>query len=316
MEKLIVTNFLNIKHIELELGKINILIGPQAQGKSVVAKLVYFFQSFWDDYSNFFETQQFLKDFEKVLIARFKNIFPPSYWTEQNFEINYHYKQIHVLVFKQHPKKLSIKIKHNYLDLLLKKNKSTYNPHHQENFSNLIYDFFNNLDLKAWQKVFYIPTNRSLFSFIKNDKYEDNSFLNLDYMSKTFINLYNRDLFKIQYLARHSLVEDYNIQIDQAVLKILQGFYFIEKDQDWICLKNRQKIKLIDASSGQQELLPIIIILLTFAFDRNSCFFLIENLENNLFPSIQNELVFLISLLYHLSWQRHSFFITTHSPYI
>ena len=41
-EKLIVDNFLGIKHIELELGDINVLIGPQATGKSVCVRVVFF----------------------------------------------------------------------------------------------------------------------------------------------------------------------------------------------------------------------------------------------------------------------------------
>ena len=42
MEKLTVKKFLNIKDIEFNLSKINIIIGQQASGKSVIAKLVYF----------------------------------------------------------------------------------------------------------------------------------------------------------------------------------------------------------------------------------------------------------------------------------
>ena len=45
-EKLIIDNFAGIKHIELDVGQINILIGPQATGKSVCAKLHYYFEYF------------------------------------------------------------------------------------------------------------------------------------------------------------------------------------------------------------------------------------------------------------------------------
>lgn len=38
-ERLIIDNFAGIKHLEIELKKINILIGPQGTGKSVCAKL-------------------------------------------------------------------------------------------------------------------------------------------------------------------------------------------------------------------------------------------------------------------------------------
>ena len=39
-EKLIIQNFGPIKHIELDLGIVNVLIGEQATGKSTVAKLL------------------------------------------------------------------------------------------------------------------------------------------------------------------------------------------------------------------------------------------------------------------------------------
>ena len=44
MEKLIVENFLTIEKAELEVGRMTVIIGPQASGKSVLAKLVYFFR--------------------------------------------------------------------------------------------------------------------------------------------------------------------------------------------------------------------------------------------------------------------------------
>ena len=52
MEKLIVKNFLTLKHIEIELNKINIAIGPQAEGKSLIAMLIYYFKEFPKDFSN------------------------------------------------------------------------------------------------------------------------------------------------------------------------------------------------------------------------------------------------------------------------
>jgi predicted ATPase len=42
VRKLTVNNFSVIKHAELEFGKITVLIGPQASGKSLLCKLAYF----------------------------------------------------------------------------------------------------------------------------------------------------------------------------------------------------------------------------------------------------------------------------------
>jgi predicted ATPase len=44
MEKLSIKNFAGLKQVELEPGPITGLIGPQASGKSIVAKLLYFFR--------------------------------------------------------------------------------------------------------------------------------------------------------------------------------------------------------------------------------------------------------------------------------
>jgi AAA15 family ATPase/GTPase len=41
-EKIVVENFGGITEAEINLKKINIFIGPQASGKSVLAKLIYF----------------------------------------------------------------------------------------------------------------------------------------------------------------------------------------------------------------------------------------------------------------------------------
>ena len=44
MRKLTVKNFSVIKDATLEFGKITVLIGPQASGKSLLCKLAYFFE--------------------------------------------------------------------------------------------------------------------------------------------------------------------------------------------------------------------------------------------------------------------------------
>ena len=44
-----ISNFGGIKEMEMELKPINVIIGPQASGKSVTAKLLYFFKSFFGE---------------------------------------------------------------------------------------------------------------------------------------------------------------------------------------------------------------------------------------------------------------------------
>ncbi|MDR2499832.1 MAG: AAA family ATPase, partial [Treponema sp.] len=49
LERLIVKNFLCLKDIDIEVKDFLILIGPQAAGKSLCAKLLYFFRSVMDN---------------------------------------------------------------------------------------------------------------------------------------------------------------------------------------------------------------------------------------------------------------------------
>ena len=44
MENLYISNFLVIKEAKLEVKKINVIIGSQGTGKSVIVKALYFFQ--------------------------------------------------------------------------------------------------------------------------------------------------------------------------------------------------------------------------------------------------------------------------------
>ncbi len=44
MEKLLIHNFAGLKEVTIEVSPITGFIGPQASGKSVIAKLLYFFR--------------------------------------------------------------------------------------------------------------------------------------------------------------------------------------------------------------------------------------------------------------------------------
>ena len=77
MRKLTVKNFSVIKEAELEFGKITVLIGPQASGKSLLCKLAYFFSQVVPeiDYSTLTFQQPF-DEFRNRLIQEFVEKFP------------------------------------------------------------------------------------------------------------------------------------------------------------------------------------------------------------------------------------------------
>jgi AAA15 family ATPase/GTPase len=108
-------------------------------------------------------------------------------------------------------------------------------------------------------------------------------------------------------------------EIDQLVEKILCGKYIFEQGEDLIILPDNRKINIINSSSGQQEILPLTIILsallfLTSSGGGNTVY--IEEPEAHLFPDAQKNIVELIATIFNSSRDQLQFFITTHSPYI
>ena len=83
MQKIQIKNFMAIEEAEIEIDQILVLIGAQASGKSTVAKLIYFFQSFtkdllaflYDQYETVSTIEELIKQFQKRLQKKFYNYF-------------------------------------------------------------------------------------------------------------------------------------------------------------------------------------------------------------------------------------------------
>ena len=89
METLVVKNFLVIKEASLDVKKINIIIGSQGTGKSVLAKTLYLLKKLENLVrSNLIKCLNF-ESLNKELKNKFISIFPEYTWKPQNFEIFY-----------------------------------------------------------------------------------------------------------------------------------------------------------------------------------------------------------------------------------
>ena len=98
MQKIEITNFGPISNATIELGKVTLLIGEQATGKSTVSQLVYFFKSLKEDFfSIIFNRIGEIDNEEKLQNAFFKEIrlkfysFFGSTKHLENFSIKYYY---------------------------------------------------------------------------------------------------------------------------------------------------------------------------------------------------------------------------------
>jgi hypothetical protein len=106
-EKLIIENFAGMgmggKPLEMDINRINLLIGPQATGKSVVAKLLYFFKNIVHEMSQTIEREKSIREFNEISRNRFREYFPLDFLGEGLFRIRYEIGEEYFEVKKEKP---------------------------------------------------------------------------------------------------------------------------------------------------------------------------------------------------------------------
>lgn len=83
--------------------------------------------------------------------------------------------------------------------------------------------------------------------------------------------------------------------------------------------RDSRKVNLSNASSGQQETLPLVLVLNTLAnigFHDGGATLYIEEPEAHLFPTAQKRIVQLLARTFNTIDSNFQIIVTTHSPYI
>lgn len=312
-EKLIIKNFAGFDHIEIDLKPINIFIGPQAAGKSVIIKLVYFFKSLIYEYTTYSENIDILKGngFSFLVSRDFKEYFPPDSWSHKTFKIvffsDYNGKEIFIeLKRKEHSNNIEVKTPPLLMEMLLSFQKNTIQKKYPKIFSSELY----NENQSDYYKQAFIPAGRSFFSTIQN------SIFTLLRKNQTI------DPFLIEFGSNYenakfhkcSLFYKERISLENISELILHGKYKRENNLDYLIHSDGRKVNLMNASSGQQETLPLILFLLYILNEGIPTTLYIEEPEAHLYPDAQKKIVQLLAQVYNT--QNKQLFITTHSPYI
>lgn len=106
---------------------------------------------------------------------------------------------------------------------------------------------------------------------------------------------------------------------DLLISQILNGTYLREKDQDFLVHNDSRKVGILNASSGQQETLPVLLVLKSLAqlqFRGGGLTIYIEEPEAHLFPIAQKRIVQLLARTFNTEGNNLQIVVTTHSPYI
>lgn len=336
MERMRVKNFLVLKDIDIEINKINILIGPQAEGKSIIAKLVYLFKYFMMEYRDSIFANTTQANFNKKIIGIFTDIFTPYTWQSTEFEIRYFYNDLEISLIankKLNRKKSSLTLSYsNEIETVFRHLKKEYakaikvsaidkSPpdidRYQTDIGKRVGKLFHKDGNSEMEFTTFIPAGRSFFSNIESRVW---TFFAKDYSLDYFIRAFGMTYegLKSSY-SKFPKTKDSRFHQAKSLLKdIFKGDYYFSTKWEIVVASNTI-LSPAKCSSGQQELLPMAVVLTVYGMveEKNYFhFFLIEEPEAHLFPTSQKRIVDFFSLLYNLNKTRIGFFITTHSPYI
>lgn len=335
-ERLMIHNFAGIQEIDISLSDINILIGPQATGKSICAKVLYYFKSFVTNLFTAIETEQTKRQFDQAVIQKFETYFPSQSLGNGDFSLRYEVDDTFIEITRQNGKvrltysdyyKQELKTWRSILRTALEKVDNENQTLRRFDALRVIRRQFLNAQeqklgaMTTYSQVF-IPAGRSFFAILQSSIF---SFLSSNKAIDPFLaefGSFYEDIKTPRWLniPRDESDKKLKARIDDLTESILQGKHVIEKGGDFLRLADGRKISLVNSSSGQQEMLPLALILESIPFLRlaggagNVVY--IEEPEAHLFPTAQQKIVQLIATIFNQSRIPVQFIITTHSPYI
>ncbi len=350
MHRLTVENFGPIKErIVFEPKDFSIIIGEQASGKSIIAKLVFLFRSLRDDIMKWMyeESDRLSKaNINRVIRDKFLKFFGRNKPLPSGFYMKYEYsdgiyieltsrKEDGLLWSKlsngfvkkfngiiNHRRKISEeikRIKEKKIEFLT--SAELYQLEEEERrLLRPIEEQINTLFNDSYIPI-YIPAGRAVLNFLEEVEIE-----NMDFLMSMFIKRVVSSKRKFSE-SLESLIESEKghpadeervrllYKVAGLVYKILKAEYRYEKGKEFLLLQQEsEKIPLQFASSGQQEVLWILLLLFQIMLENRKVFLVIEEPEAHLFPTAQTLLIEYISAFLNLT--KSHVLITTHSPYI
>jgi predicted ATPase len=292
MEKLIVKNFGPIKEAEIDLTKYVVFIGDTSTGKSVLAKLISIFREFSNVLNNRVDNSAFLESFRTQL---------------ENYNIDFNYENSQIDYFDID---LHIKLSNSEVSVPEdKRKKLTMEEFGQFVINKNILDSTDEMQnairsLSIKGQNIYFPAERILTSLV----------------GASISGLWANNV------ALPNCFKDFAGKFEVARKRIrtikypeFDFTYFYNNAEDFIRIGDNggAEVSLIQASSGIQSLVPLLLVLdfeLLGGRVEPRLSFLIEEPELNLFPIKQKKLTDYI--VKGVNKTKYKVVITTHSPYI
>ena len=331
MRRLAVEEFSVIRDAKFDFSGINVIIGPQATGKSLLCKLAYFFLDIASAAVDAISDEVSLDDFSQQAKVRFMGWFPCDSWGKKKFKIEYQQGSFGASVVRTSRSGtvgtsirlwLSPQFREAYesaLDQVRVFNQKVTSRRSSEDAIPLWQ--VRDLARKRIRSMFkeqseiqtYIPAGRAFFTTYSKaiSVFKGNS---LDPITERFGATMERILDGRGYLPPREVrsLRVFNETRD----RILKGHLKIKRGVPSFESEDGRTLSLSHLSSGTQEVLPLLSSLQQALSGLPGRTIYAEEPEVHLFPNAQVELVKLFSWMARAHRYKSCWVITTHSPYI
>lgn len=345
MHKINIQNLGPIKQCDFTINDFCVMTGPQASGKSTIAKAVFFFRTIKDDIvflhlkqaASVSEPRRLKSTLEKQLRNKFLQIFGSSWGMDMGMQLTYYYSE------------------DTWATVRLKESNYPGEPNYIFfDFSESIYSFLSILDTGSvivsnemrakcqydvnklfhdpYESVF-IPAGRSMITLLTNQlnyifsTMDDVQKRSIDYCTQNYIErilkikpafeygmrgMYREKLMTSDEWINKKLLN----QIMNLIDSVLKGQYRYVSGEERLFLNDHKYVKLNFTSSGQQESIWIYNLIFYYVLERSNIFLILEEPESHLYPEAQKDTAELIALFRNAGNPGNSVMVTTHSPYI
>ena len=286
MERLIVKNFGPLKDVDIELNKINLFIGENGSGKSVLAKVVTIVL-------DFNESDDILKKFNEYNIGFIFEDTVIEFHSDNKVYLKLQDKKI---VFDHAIEEVRIHTKDVTQKIKEVKNYIASNKEQEEALDEFKKEL-ENFEMKYQKlKSQYIPAERNLISLFNKS---------LTTLLVAEVPLPN---FLLQFSSEFEKAGNQLKELEFLNVKYVNGDGL---DRHKVYFSDENYLSLEHSSSGIQSALPLYLTVKYFTKKHQSI--IIEEPEQNLFPKAQAETV---KYIVEQVSEDNKLFMMTHSPYV
>lgn len=343
MHKITLHHLGPIEDCSMGLNEFIVLTGPQANGKSTVAKAVYFFRTIKDDILDMMlrgttgeKPEKWKVRLSKRLKDKFMQLFGSSYGMSNDMVAKYEYApKRFVRIYLQPnyrsnggPNYVTIEFSPDILDYLYELDSHVFTDmtvaqreHEEAKLSQLFADEYETVFIPAGRSMITLLTTQLNFIFTS---LSENQKRGIDYCTQRYVEL----ILRLKPSFAHGIEGLLSDQIHltqkafdiglarkckQLIERIIKGRYQYESGEEKLYIDGKQYVRINFASSGQQEAVWITNILFYYLLECKPVFLIVEEPESHLYPDSQKLIAELLALF---KQNGNTELITTHSPYI